>query len=320
MRIQVVGTGMYAPPKVETAEELSERCGKSVRWILQRTGVARRHVAEEPTERMAAQAARLALGSGGPPDLLLNCSLTPVQLIPDTSVFQLQELGISGIPSFSIHATCLSFLVGLHTAGGLVASGAYRRVLVVSSEIGSVSRNWREPESAVLIGDGAGAAVIAPTPDGESSALLAWDHTTWPSGAGHAEIRGCGTRRSPLDPETVAEDYLFSMNGPAIYRHAYKHVHQMLERLFAQAGLTPADVDLVVPHQASGNALLAVQKLGFSQDRVVNVLAEYGNCIAASLPMALGVAAAEGRLKRGDLVLLMGTGAGLSVAGALLRW
>lgn len=345
MRFHVVSTGLYAPANVETAADLAPRlAGWSADDIVRNTGVRRRHVAKgEPTEHLAAQAALQALTAartrrGDPellPELILNASLTPVQLIPDSSVFHQEAMGLSGIPSFSVHATCLSFLVALHTSAALLTAGAYRRILVVSAEVGSVCRNFDEPESAALIGDGAASVFLeAADPSGDAaeapSELLAWDLKTWPDAADYTAIRGCGTRRHPLDPATTRADYLFHMDGRSIFRFAFRRVNEMLDRLFAEASaasvaaggppLGREDVDLVVPHQASGNGLRAVSRLGFDSASVVNIIGEYGNCIAASLPMALHSAAAEGRLKRGDLVLLMGTGAGLSVGGALLRW
>lgn len=322
MRVRIRRTAIAAPGHVQTAAELAPRLGRSERWILSRAGVHERVIADRPMEQVAALAVQACLGDEPPPDLLLNASATPVQLIPDSSVFIQEALGWSGlgIPSFSVHATCLSFLVALQQAGALVASGAYRRVVVVSAEVGSKNRDMKEPESAALIGDGAGAALVEATPEGEASAILAYEMTTWPEGSALAELRGCGTRRFPLDPETRPEDYLFHMNGPMLYRAAYNKVEALLERIFARAGMRREDVDVVVPHQASGPALDALVRLGFPAERTVRIIERYGNCIAASLPMALAVADAEGRIARGQHVLLLGTGAGLSVAGALIRW
>ncbi|NOY26751.1 MAG: ketoacyl-ACP synthase III [Oligoflexia bacterium] len=318
--VQIVGTGFYAPERVVTAAELAPRIGVSEDWIRSRTGVFRRHISDQPMHMMAAKAARLALGDGGPPDLLINASLTPIQLIPDSSVFILDELGLAGRPSFSIHATCLSFVVGLQTAVSLVHAGTFGRILVVSSEQGSVSRDFKQPESSALIGDGAGAAVVQPTPAGQDSAVLGFAMSTWPDGARHTELRGCGTRRHPNDPRTTAADNFFQMSGPNVYKMALRKVPPLIGKLLADCGVTPDDVDLVVPHQASGPGMRAYEKLGFPTDKIMNIIADYGNCIAASVPMALAIALAQGRIKRGDLVLLMGTGAGLSVAGCLLRW
>jgi len=320
MKIRIENPIIYAPPKVETAADLAARTRKSEKWILTRTGVARRHVCDEPVERMSARAVRLALGDGPKPDLLINASLTPRQLIPDTSCFVLRELDWHGVASFSVHLTCQSFLAAVHVASGLVTAGAYQRVVVVSSEGGTVCRNYDEPESAVLIGDGAAAAVITATPQGERSELLAYEMSTWPEGAELAEIRGCGVFRHPNDANTVIADNLFHMNGPRIYRMAHRKVEELLERLLAKAGLTRDDIDVVVPHQASGPALGALDSFGLPADKVINIVGEYGNCVAASLPMALGHANAIGRLQRGKHVLMLATGAGLTVGGAVLRW
>lgn len=326
MRVQIVATSIAAPARVETAADLAVRVRRSEAWILSRTGVARRHVAdpalpEDKLQELAARAVRGVVGDG-PPDLLVNASLSPVQLIPDTAPFiqEAMDWSQTGMAAYSIHGTCLSFLIALHNVAALVAAGAYREAIIVSAEIGSVCRDFDEPESCVLIGDGAGAVRLRATPDGESSALLAYEMGTWPEGRFDAEIRGCGVGQHPLDPSTTRTDYLFHMKGPTIYRRAYRKVEDMLDRLFARAGLTRDDVDLVVPHQASGPALGSIVRLGLPAEKTINIIAEYGNCIAASLPMALAVADAEGRLRRGDVVLLMGTGAGLSVAGALIRW
>jgi 3-oxoacyl-[acyl-carrier-protein] synthase-3 len=282
--------------------------------------VRERRIAEEPVEVMAARAARGALGSGPAPDLILNASASVRQLIPDTSVFIQAALGLEGIPSYSIHATCLSFLVALHNASALLAAGAYRRVLVVSAECGSAGRNMAEPESAALVGDGAAAAVIEPTPAGGASALLGWRMTTWPAGAALTEVRGFGQRRHPDDAATRAEDQLFSMDGPGVFKMARRRVVALVHALLSDQGLGVEDVDWVVPHQASGPGLELLPRMGFPPERVVNIVGEYGNCIAASVPMALAHLGASGRVRRGQRILMLGTGAGLSVAGALLRW
>jgi 3-oxoacyl-[acyl-carrier-protein] synthase-3 len=318
--IQVTATALYSPPRVETAEDLSSRVGKTAEWIVQQTGVARRHIAEEPVEQMAAEAARRALGSSGPPDLIIYASTTPRQLIPDTSVFVELELGLEGVPCHTVHATCLSFLVGLHTAAALITARAYRKVLVVSSEIGSVARDFTEPESSVLLGDGAAAAVVEPTPEGQGSKVLGYLMTTFPRAASLAEFRGFGVRKRPDGPDTRPDDYRFHMNGTRLFRLGIVQVAAVLERIFAQTGMAAGDIDLVVPHQPSKPGIEALSRWGFPAERVVNIVGEYGNCIAASMPMALATAHADGRLKRGARVLLLGTGAGMSIGAAILEW
>jgi 3-oxoacyl-[acyl-carrier-protein] synthase-3 len=316
MRFRVASTGLYAPPRVETAAEVGQRCGRSAEWVLSRTGVARRHVAEEPWEAMAAKAARVAL-QDRPPDLLINASASGRQLIPDSSVFVAKELGIEGIPTFSVHATCLSFLVALQQAALHLGAGLAQRALIVSCEVGTTSRDWSEPESAALLGDGAAAAVIEPS---ESSAMLGFAMGSWPDGALLAEYPGCGALHHPNAPDTRPEHNLFHMRGPRLYKFAIPRVGSIVSRALEQAGIGPSEVDLVVPHQASGPALEALARFGFPRDKIVDVVGEYGNCIAASIPMALATADAEGRLSRGDRILLVGTGAGVHAAAAVLRW
>ena len=320
LRVKVASTAFYAPPRVETAAELAPKIGKSEDWIVTHTGVRERRISEEPVEVLGARAARAALQSGPEPDLIINASTTPTQLLPDTSVFIQQKLGFEGIPSFSVHATCLSFLVALHNAAALVAAGAYRRVLVVSAERPSRSRNMAEPESASLVGDGAAAAVLEPTPKDEASELIGWRMTTWPKGAELTEVRGYGQRHDPDDPTTRPEDQMFAMDGPGVYKMARRRVFELVLGLLKDHGLTIGDVNWVVPHQASGPGLELLSRMGFASDRVINIVGQYGNCVAASIPMALAHLAANGRVRRGDWVLMVGTGAGLSVAGALLRW
>lgn len=284
------------------------------------TGVRERRIATTETmEDLAAAASREALGSERP-DLIINASTTPRQLIPDSSVFIQRALGFDGIPSYSVHATCLSFVAGLQLSGGLLVSKQFDRILLVSSETGSISRNFDEPESAALIGDGAAAAVIERTPDGEASQLLAWQMGTWPEGAELTEFRGAGMFRHPNDARTVSSDNLFKMDGPRVYKMARRKVAEVLVRLLEQAGMDRSEIDVVVPHQASGPALEALARYGFDEAKIVNIVARYGNCIAASLPMALFEADRTGLLRRGKTVMLLGTGAGLSVAGAILRW
>jgi 3-oxoacyl-[acyl-carrier-protein] synthase-3 len=319
LRVRVAGTGSWIPPRVETAADLAPRLGVTEEWILTRTGVRERRISDLPMEEMAAHAARAALGGGAPPDLLVNASLTPVQLAPDGAVFILRALGLSGVPGFSVHATCLSFLDALPMVGAMVHAGGLERALLVSAERGSLGRDLGEPESAALIGDGAGAVVLEPAGDSDS-AILGWAMGTWPDGADLAEIRGFGQRRLPDDPATTPADHRFHMRGPRLYRAALRHVIELLDELFGRLGLTRDDIDLVVPHQASGPAVAALGRLGFPPERVVDVVAEYGNCIAASVPMALARADADGRLRRGDTVLLVGTGAGLGVTAVVLRW
>lgn len=320
--VKIVSTGIAVPDQIETAADLAPRVGKSADWIIEKTGVKERRICTEPLEVMGARAARDALGDGPPPDLIINASASPRQVLPDTSVYIARELGYDGIPCHSVHATCLSFIVALHTAAAFLSVGAYKRILIVSAEKASIARNFDEPESAVLLGDGAAAVVVELPDEAEESAMLAYKMTTHPKGIELTEVRGGGTHRHPNATETQFSDNLFSMDGPGIYRLARRRVAILLRDIFAEANLAEGakDIDLVVPHQASGMAVKAVSRYGFPEEKVVNLIEQYGNTIAASLPMALAHANSAGMLSRGDKILLLGTGAGLSVAATILRW
>jgi 3-oxoacyl-[acyl-carrier-protein] synthase III len=320
LRVKVVGTGFYAPAQVETTCDIAPRIGKDAEWVSSRTGVLQRRVSAENMALMGARAAREALGQGPPPDLILNASAIPQQLIPDSSVFIEQELGYEGIPSHSIHATCLSFLVALHAAACYLSSGVYNRILIVSSEVATPGRNYAQPESASLFGDGAAAAVVETPSANESSGLLGWRMQTWPRGAGLSEVRGCGTRCHPNSPATRQEDNLFTMDGRRLYRMARSCFAAVFHGALQDAGLTATDLDVIIPHQASRHGIDAFTYFDIPPAKIVSILRDYGNCVAASIPMALALAQREGRLRRGCNVLLGGAGAGLSVGVAILRW
>lgn len=318
MQVCISSTGLYLPPRIQSSAELSDLIGRSEDWILSRTGVRQRRIAEERMDFLAARAALAAIGDGPRPDCIINASLTPVQLIPDSAVFIQKALGWEGVPCWSMHATCLSFVVALLNASGLIQAGIYRRILVVSAEAGTPWRNLEQPESAALFGDAAAAALIEQS-RGES-AVQDWIMHTWPEGSELTEFRGCGSRHPPGHPDTSSEDNLFNMQGPRVFRMVLMHISRVLRTLFQRNDLTFDDIDLFVLHQASGPGMEAFVKLGFPREKIVNIVSDYGNCVAASIPMTLAIANEQGRLRRGDRVLIGGTGAGLSIAFALLQW
>ena len=321
MKVKVTGVGLYLPPKIETAEDIAPKIRKPVDWIIEKSGVIERRVSEIDVDQMGAMAGKEALGDGGKPDLIINASGVPKQTIPDTSTFYQRELGFEGIPSFSVHCTCLSFITALNTAASLIHSGSYNRILIISSDRGTRGRNFYEPESASLLGDGAAAVVMEQTLENESSKLIYFDMKTFPSCANLTEVRGGGTNKHPQDPETTLSDNLFTMDGPAVYKIARKEVYRMMLKTMKTTGLKREDVDWVIPHQASGKAVDAyISTGGFAKEKVVSIISEFGNCVAASVPMAFATAVQDGRIKRGDLLLFIGTGAGLSAACALFKY
>ncbi len=321
MKIKINGIGLYIPPKIETSADIAKLIGKSKEWIIDKSGVFERRVSNIDVDEMGALAGKAALKSGQKPDLIINASGVPKQTIPDTSVFYQKAMGFNGIPSFSIHCTCLSFITALHTASSLIHSKVYKRILIISSDRGTRGRNFDEPESASLLGDGAAATLVEPASKLDESELLYFNMKTWPSGVNLTEVRGGGTNKHPQDSDTTLADNLFSMDGPAIYKIARKQVYRMMFHTLKNTKIERDDIDWVVPHQASGKAVDAyITTGGFKKNKVIDIVSKYGNCVAASVPMALAVAIKDGRIKRGDIVLLIGTGAGLSAACALIKY
>ncbi len=320
MNIKITGIGYFLPENIETSEQLSPKVGKSIDWITSRTGVKERRVSDIDVDLMGAKASKLAL-KNEVPDLILNASGVGKQVIPDTSVFIQKELGFKGIPSFTIHSTCLSFLVALNTAANFISQGSYKKILIVSADRGTRGRNFDEPESAVLLGDAAAAVLVEKALDDEESCMLDFTMNTYPEGSHLTEVRGGGTNLHPHDEETNFADNLFSMNGPMIYKMARKTVYNQIQLDLKNNNLKVDDINLVIPHQASGLAIKAYSKYGgFSSNKVVNILDKTGNCVAASLPLALAIAYEDSRIKRGDLIYFIGTGAGLSVASCLIKF
>ena len=320
INLKITGFGHYLPSKIETSDELSKKINKPSDWIISRTGVQERRISDIDVDLMGAKAAKIAL-DGKVPDLILNASGVGKQVIPDTSVFIQKELGFEGIPSFSIHATCLSFLVALHTAANFISQSTYKKILIVSSDRGTRGRNFNEPESAALLGDAAAAILVEPALENEDSGILDFSMKTWPKGSHLTEVRGGGTNLHPHDKETKFDDNLFSMNGPMIYKMARKTVYNQIQEDLKNNNLKIDDINLLVPHQASGLAVKAYSKFGgFKEDRVVNIIDKTGNCVAASLPLALSFAYSDNRFKKGDIIYFIGTGAGLSVASCLFRY
>ena len=318
MNIKITDCGYYIPPRVETAAEVSKQIDKSEDWIISRTGVKERRISDIDVDEMGAIASKNAIKNSSPPDLIINASGVPKQTIPDTSVFIQKALGYNGIPSFSVHSTCLSFLTAFHTAAGLIEANQYKRILIVSSDRGSIGRNFSEPESAALLGDAAAAVILEPN---SKSELISYKMETWPEGATFTQVKGGGTYRHPDNPKTISNDHYFTMSGPKVYKMARKKVYQMIQIMLKENNLTTDDIDFIIPHQASETAIKAYSKFGgFPESKVMNIIGQYGNCVSVSIPLALSIAIEEKKINRGDIVMMIGTGAGLSVSCALIKF
>lgn len=322
LSLRLDGTGAATPP-VRFSSELDQQIGRPEGWLYRRTGVFSRHYCgSEDQIDLAVAASRQALDAAGIApaeiDVILFAAAVPYQTIPSTAPLVQRRLGIAdgACAAFDINSTCLSFLTALDLLASLLATGRCRRALVVASEVASRALPWDDdPLTAALFGDGAAAAVFSSGDGGTYLAAAAME--TYPSAFDACRIGAGGTRYDyRTEREEFARHSLFEMDGNALYRLTAQHFPGFLERLLAAAGWRQADVDLVVPHQASPGALAHLaRRSGFRPDIVVDIARSHGNQVAASLPTALHVARSGGRLGSGARVLLLGTSAGISFGG-----
>jgi len=326
--VKIAGVGYYLPPCIVTSAQLESQLNLTPGWIAEVTGVReRRRCVDETSVQIGAAACRMALTqanlSSNDINLLIGASTAPEQLIPCTAALVHRELGFpdGGCGCFDVNATCLSFVVALRTAAYQIAAGAAQTALIYSSEIAHKSLNPSEPESAVLIGDAAAAVVLSRTVPGETSAIWQSRLRTYSSGADLTTILGGGSRHHPNDADTTPEMNHFHMNGPAIYRMVYRLCEPFMDECLSAVGWKREEINVVVPHQASGRGVqMLIRKGGFRPEQVIDDVAMRGNCVAASIPLALAEAVCAGRIQRGHKVLLIGSGAGLSLGAVALTF
>ncbi|WP_438447053.1 beta-ketoacyl-ACP synthase III [Gorillibacterium sp. sgz5001074] len=330
--VKIEGLGKYLPRLPVTSREMDARLGVAEGWVKKTTDVDTRYFVQgETSSFMGAEAAWEALRVAGLTfadiDCLICTSAVGEQPLPSSAVLIQKAMGQekSGIPAYDINATCLGFMAGLDTMSYLVDAGRYRRVLLVSSEIPSAGLNWRHKESAALFGDGAAAAVISRSEDTgapERSAILASAIRTYSEGLHYSQIRGGGTRMHPREHSAETEEcFLFEMDGHGIFRMASKLLPDFVDELLRQADCSMKELKLVIPHQGSAMAMrLICKKLGISSEQLMYITPNHGNTVSASLPMGLYEAVRQGRLKRGDKFMLLGTAAGLSLGGMVLEY
>lgn len=303
---RVSGYGTALPDRVITNHDLAQTLDTSDTWITERTGIKERRIGGT-TRSLGIEAARLALDMAGVEaqdlDGVILATTTPDRVIPATASAVQLALG-ARCGAFDLNAACSGFVYGLNVAHGLILAGA-EQVLLIGSETLSRFVDWEDRSTAVLFGDGAGAVVLSAT-GGDDNALLGWA----------LECNGALEKSLYCD----FGDFIH-MDGREVFRQAVRIMVGTCERALGEARLTTGDIDLVVPHQANARIIQsACEKLGISEDRTVQVLSWTGNTSSASIPLALADAAESGRLGTGDIVLLVGFGAGMTSASALLRW
>jgi 3-oxoacyl-[acyl-carrier-protein] synthase III len=322
LRSVVLGCGSYLPSRVLTNADLSRMVDTSDEWITQRTGIRERHIAAEAetTSDMALNAARAALAAGGVDaqsiDLIVLATSTPDNTFPASAVSVQAGLGITRGAAFDLQAVCSGFVFGLATVDGLFKTGAFRRALVIGSETFSRILDWKDRSTCVLFGDGAGALVL----EAQNSPGTREDR-----GILTSQLRSDGRHKAKLyvdgGPSTTQTVGHLRMEGRAVFKHAVVMITDVIEDAFRATGYTAKDVDWFVPHQANQRIIDdSAKKLGIPPHKVITTVAKHGNTSAASIPLALTAAVADGRIKRGDLVMLEAMGGGFTWASALVRW
>lgn len=320
----ITGLGAHLPGKVLTNHDLAAFLDTSDEWITQRTGIKERRVAEEglSASDLGIIAAGRALNDAdlSPEEisLVITATISPDRLMPATAARIAHHCGCKKAGSFDVSAGCTGFIYALAMAAGAVASGLHEHVLVVGAEAISRVLDWEDRATAVLFGDGAGAVVVSP---GASGGILGFDLGGDGSGEEFLLIPAGGSRL-PASHETVeARQHFMKMNGREVYKFATRVIVRSALRVLEHCGRTVEELDLFVPHQANLRIIeAAVKKLGVPEEKVYTNLQRYGNTSCASIPLCLSEARAEGRLQAGDLVLLMGFGAGLTWGACLLEW
>ncbi|MEF2550081.1 beta-ketoacyl-ACP synthase III [Aurantimonas sp. A2-1-M11] len=324
IRSVIRGTGSVLPERVMRNQDFAGIVETSDEWIRQRTGIEARHVAgeNETTVSLAEGAARKALDAAGltpaDVDVIILATATPNNTFPASAVQVQHKLGITHGFAFDIHAVCSGFVYALTTADLYLKGGVAKRALVIGAETFSRILDWDDRSTCVLFGDGAGAVVLEAVTSETDDAISAQGIIT-------SRLRSDGSHQSKLyvdgGPSTTGTVGKLRMEGREVFKHAVGMITDVIEDSFAAAGIGPDDVDWFVPHQANRRIIDAsARKLGIAPEKVVITVDRHGNTSAASIPLALDAAVRDGRIKRGDLVLLEAMGGGFTWGAVLVRW
>ena len=321
----ITAVAAYVPDSVLTNAELSQRLDTSDEWIVTRTGIRERRIGAsgETTSMMGAEAVRRLMNERGlrPGDIdaIIVATVTPDMLFPATACLIQDQLGLTCAWGFDLSAACSGFLYALTTGAQLVASGVHQRVVVVGADLMSSIIDPLDRTTAVLFGDGAGAALLEPAePD---FGVLDFYHRVDGSGRNDLLMPAGGSLLPPSVATVTARQHFLKQNGRAVFKFAVTTMVESVQMILSRNGLAPSDLAMVIPHQANQRILDATaERLGLPHERVASVLSRYGNTTAATLPLALDDVIKSGKIHRGDLVVFTAVGAGLTSGATLVRW
>lgn len=295
-------------------------------WIVERTGIRERHIVEKgvATSDLAVEAARACLEKRGigadEIEVIIVATVTPDMMFPATACLVQDKLGAKGAWGFDLSAACSGFPYALQVGAKLVETGAHKKVLVIGADVMSSVIDYTDRSTCIIFGDGAGAVLLEPGVDSEIGLIDFW-HEIDGSGASALNMPGGGSLHPPTAETVAAKMHYVHQDGAAVYKFAVRKMAEAAEVLLTRNGLTGGDLSCFIPHQANKRIILSTaERLGLKEERVVINIDRFGNTTAATIPMAMQTALDDGRLKKGDLVLLASVGAGFTVGATLLQW
>lgn len=325
-RAKITALGRYVPPKIVTNHDLAKRVDTNHDWIVERTGITERHMVERgtPTSELAAQALGDLLRQRGIEadeiELIIVATVTPDMFFPSTACIVQNKIRASRAWGFDISAACSGFLYALTTGAQFIESGRHNKVVVIGADVMSSIINFEDRTTCVLFGDGAGAVLLEPSED-ESVGIIDYLHEIDGSGGQFLYMPGGGSL-NPSSQETVEKKmHYVHQEGQSVFKYAVRKMGEMSRAVLERNELEGNAVDLFIAHQANLRIINATaEKLGLDESRVVKNIHKYGNTTAATIPLAIGDAIDDGRLKKGNLVLFAAVGAGYTAGSVLTRW
>jgi len=325
VRAKISALGTYVPPRLLTNADLERMVETSNEWIVERTGIRQRHIVDPGTgtSNLAVEAVNAALAERGIPatevEAIFLATVTPDMAFPATACLVQDRIGAKRAWGYDISAACSGFVYALQTGVKFVESGAHKKVLVIGSDVMSSIIDYTDRATSVIFGDGAGAVLIEPATD--SNCFIDFLHEIDGSGACSLNMPGGGSLH-PASHETVDKKmHYVHQDGQAVFKYAVRKMAEASVALLERNGFKGSDVALFVPHQANRRIIMAAaDRLGLEEDRVIINIDEYGNTTAGTIPLAMHTAREQGRLKKGDLVLIASVGAGFTTGAALFRW
>ena len=326
IRAKISALGTYVPPRLLTNADLERMVDTNNEWIMSRVGIRERHIAEKgvASSDLAVEASRKALAQRGMEpsqiEAIVLGTVTPDMFFPSTACVVQDKLGAKGAWGFDLSAACSAFLYSLQVGAQFIASGAHKRVLAIGADVMSSIIDYTDRATCVIFGDGAGAAILEPA-ENDSEGLIDFIHEVDGSGGQFLYMPGGGSLH-PTSKETIAKKmHYVHQDGQQVFKFAVRKQTELCLRLLDRNGLKGSDIDVFIPHQANLRIINATaERLGLRPESVIINIDRYGNTTAGTIPLAMGTAIEEGKLKKGSLVLLASVGAGFTVGATLLRW